>query len=247
MPHFLYLFILTSMRKHILYIKHKVRGKIEEKRRNALVFLRVFLITMHKMSYLDHDVRKVKVLDIFNLISKQSQFMLILITSIPLILPIPYPPGIPTVLSIPLTIFTINACLGRKLIKIPERILSYTVRMETITQIITKSKFVVRILARVTRGGRMALIADKKFTRLHASFMLIMAIFIITPFPGTNYLPAIAIFVMSLGMVLTDGVLLIFGYLIGFTGILIVTLFIIFGSKLVLTAMEFAKYILHHH
>lgn len=233
------------MKKHILYIRQKVQGKIQAKRRNVLVFLRIFLITIYKMSYIDNNVRKIKFGDILNLISKQSQFMLILIAAIPLVLPIPYPPGIPTILGIPITIFIINACLGKKFIQIPARILSYSICMDTVTQVVTKSRVAIRILARIARGGRLSFIADNNLTRLHALFMLIMAIFIITPFPGTNYLPAISILIISLGMVLTDGVLVIFGYMVGCIGIMIVILFIIFGSKLVLTVMEFARYILH--
>ena len=233
------------MKQPILYIKHKIKGMQKEKRRNALVFLRVFLMHVYRLSYIENATRKIKLGDIFNMIAKQSQFMLILIASIPLALPIPYPPGIPTVLGIPVTVFIINACMGRKFIKMPKSVMLKSIKIETIKHIVTKSKVVIRILARLAKGGRISFIADKNLTKIHAFFMLIMAILILTPFPGTNYLPSVAIFFISLGIVLTDGVLVIFGYLVGFIGIFLVGLFFLFGSKIIAGAMEYIKAVIY--
>ena len=211
-----------------------MRGMHKEKTRNALVFLRVFLIYVHRLSYIENEVRKVKLGEIFNMIAKQSQFMLILIASIPLVLPIPYPPGVPTLLGIPVTVFIINACVGRKFIKMPQSIMSKSVSVGTIKKMITKSHFAIRILARLSKGGRLSFLAEKNLTKFHAFFMLIMALLILAPFPGTNYLPSLAIFFIALGIVLTDGILIVIGYLIGVFGICLVILFLLFGVKILI-------------
>ena len=229
------------MKRQILYIKHKIQGIAKEKRRNALVFLRVFLMHVYQISYVENNIRKVKIGDIFNMISKQSQFMLILVASIPLALPIPYPPGIPTILGIPVAVFIINAIVGRKFIKMPEKVMSKAIKVETVKQIVTKSKVVIRILARLARGGRASFLADKNLAKIHAIFMLLMVLLILTPFPGTNYLPSVAIFFISLGIVLTDGVLIVFGYIIGIIGVFLVLVFCVFGSKILLLTMDYIQ------
>ncbi len=221
-----------------------MRGVHKEKTRNALVFLRVFLMYVHRLSYIENEVRKIKIGEIFNMMARQSQFMLILIASVPLALPIPYPPPIPTLLGIPLSVFIVNALVGRKFIKMPQSIMSKSISVGTIKQIITKSHFVIRILARLSKGGRISFLAEQSLTKFHAFFMLIMALLILAPFPGTNYLPSLAIFFIALGVVLTDGILVVIGYLIGVLGVCLVILFLLFGVKILIGIGQYVGSIL---
>lgn len=232
------------MKKPILYIKHKIKGMKAEKRRNVLVFLRVFLMRVYYISHIENGIRKITLGDIFKMISKQSQFILILIASIPLALPIPYPPGVPTVLGTPVTIFIINTLVGRKFIKIPAKIMTKKISVETVKQIVTKSTFVIHVLARLAKGGRLTFLADKYLIKVHALFMLAMAVMIMVPFPGTNYLPSLAVFFISLGMVLTDGILVIFGYMIGIGGTVLAVLLFLFGTKIIAGVTGYIKAVL---
>jgi hypothetical protein len=109
----------------------------------------------------------------------------------------------------------------------------------------TKSKFVIGILAKISKGGRLAFFTKDQMVKIHLAFMLLMAFAVTMPLPGTNYLPAVSIFVISIGMVLTDGILVIIGYIVGFAGIFVLMLFMIFGKKLVLHFISFVKYLLY--
>jgi hypothetical protein len=48
---------------------------------------------------------------------------------------------------------------------------------------------------------------------------------------------------IALGVVLTDGILVGIGYFIGLSGILLVTLIVIFGKALLVFIINFAKYL----
>lgn|GEM_PF-4598581 len=231
------------MRGSILYVTHKVKGTLEKRKRNAMVFVRMFLIILRKISYKENGVLKVKFGDILDIISKYSQFTLIAIAVFPLILPIPYPPGMPTMLSIPVFVFILNALVGRRIIKIPEKVRKLSFKIDSLKTIVVKSTVIVTILAKISRGGRLKWMIDPQMTKIHAFFMLIMCTLIALPFPGTNYLPSISIFVISLGVVLTDGILVGIGYFIGISGILLVTMIIIFGKALLVFIINFAKYL----
>jgi len=231
------------VRGSILYVTHKVKGTLEKRKRNAMVFVRMFLIILRKISYKENGVLKVKFGDILDIISKYSQFTLIAIAVFPLILPIPYPPGMPTMLSIPVFIFILNALVGRKIIKIPEKVRKLSFKIDSLKMVVVKSTIIVTILAKISRGGRLKWIIDPQMTKIHAFFMLIMCTLIALPFPGTNYLPSISIFVISLGVVLTDGILVGIGYFIGLSGILLVTMIVIFGKALLVFIINFAKYL----
>ena len=231
------------MRGSILYVTHKVKGTLEKRKRNAMVFVRMFLIILRKISYKENGVLKVKFGDILDIISKYSQFTLIAIAVFPLILPIPYPPGMPTMLSIPVFVFILNALVGRKIIKIPEKVRKLSFKIDSLKTIVVKSTVIVTILAKISRGGRLKWMIDPQMTKIHAFFMLIMCTLIALPFPGTNYLPSISIFVISLGVVLTDGILVGIGYFIGLSGILLVAMIVIFGKALLVFIINFAKYL----
>lgn len=231
----------------ILYITHhfnnKIKGTYEKRNRNAISFLRLFLIIINSLSYVKNDIRMVKFSDILNLIDKHSQFTLIAILVFPLVLPIPYPPGLPTILAIPMFIFIINGLCGKKFIKIPKRINNIEIKVEMIKNIVMKSKIIIPILAKISRGGRMSFLASNQMAKLHIFFMFLLCFIILMPFPGSNYLPSISIFVISLGVVLTDGILILIGYLIGIVGVFLVALFLIFGKKIVLTFIHFIQYL----
>jgi hypothetical protein len=231
------------VRESILYITHKVNGTLEKRKRNAMVFVRMFLITLRKISYKEGGVLKVKFGDIIDIVSKYSQFTLIAIAVFPLILPIPYPPGIPTMLSIPVFVFILNALVGRKIVKIPEKVRKLSFKIDSLKAVVVKSTIIVTILAKISRGGRQGWIIDTQMTKIHAFFMLIMCTLIALPFPGTNYLPSISIFIIAIGVVLTDGILVGIGYFIGLSGILLVTMIVIFGKALLVFIINFAKYL----
>ena len=208
-----------------------------------MVFVRMFLIILRNIAYKEHGVWRVKFGDILDIISKYSQFTLIAIAVFPLILPIPYPPGMPTMLSIPVFVFILNALVGRKIVAIPERVRKISFKIDSLKTIVLKSTIIITILAKISRGGRMKWMIDPQMTKIHAFFMLIMCTLIALPFPGTNYLPSISIFVISLGVVLTDGILVGIGYFIGISGLLLVTLIVIFGKALLVFIINFAKYL----
>jgi hypothetical protein len=149
----------------------------------------------------------------------------------------------PTMLSIPVFIFILNALVGRKIIKIPEKVRKLSFKIDSLKMVVVKSTIIVTILAKISRGGRLKWIIDPQMTKIHAFFMLIMCTLIALPFPGTNYLPSISIFVISLGVVLTDGILVGIGYFIGLSGILLVTMIVIFGKALLVFIINFAKYL----
>lgn len=234
------------MKKPILYITSKVQGKLEQRRYNAIAFIRLFLMTLSHISYTNAKGEvMIKFGNILDLISKQSQLMLIAIAVFPLILPIPYPPGVPSILAIPVFIFIINALAGKKLIKIPKKIYNYSIKMASFKKMFMQSKFVIGILARISKGGRLSFFTKDQMTKVHLTFMLAMAFAVTMPLPGTNYLPAVSIFVIAIGLVLTDGILVMIGYTIGFSGVFVLMLFMIFGKKLVLHFISFVKYLLY--
>lgn len=238
------------VKRPILYIthtiKHKVRGTLEKRRRNALAFIRLFLMTLYRLTYTNAKGEKVvKFGDILELVTRYSQFTLLAIAIFPLVLPIPYPPGMPSILIIPVLIFTINGLFGRKFIKMPSKVVKYEMKFDSIKKMVTQSRFIITILARISKGGRLKVLADDNMQRMHLCFILLMSVIILLPFPGANYFPSISIFITAIGCVLTDGILVVAGYFIGIAGILLFALVILFGKKIILTLVQFIKYMLH--
>jgi hypothetical protein len=75
---------------------------------------------------------------------------------------------------------------------------------------------------------RLAFLTDPPFENLHGLFVLVMALILILPIAGANFMPALAIALISLGYLERDGLTIILGWLTGlaFIAIAFVALFL---------------------
>ncbi len=139
---------------------------------------------------------------------------LLLIFSVPMALPIPVPPGINVLLASPLILLTAQQALGRHTIWLPESMKRRTIKSSKLQKIIHASlpwfkrleKFVKPRLEFITRGA---------FSYLIGVFGLIMALSVCVPLPMTNTVPSLGIALMSVGVIMRDGLTVVAGAFIG--------------------------------
>jgi len=81
---------------------------------------------------------------------------------------------------------------------------------------------------------RFSFTASRGGEKIVGIFSLLFACSIAIPLPLTNFIPAIGITLMSLGLLSKDGVVISVGMLIGTIGVFITTSILILGPKLVI-------------
>lgn len=142
------------------------------------------------------------------------------IFSIPSI--VPMPPGATLILGLPLLVITAQIAIGRSRIWLPRRLADYRMRQTTFARIVERSVPWLKRLEDMIRprnwhfGGRFG-------ESLFGLYALILAVAVVVPVPFGNWLPAVAIAIMSLAYTERDGNWMTFGAIVGIAGLAVAT------------------------
>ncbi len=137
----------------------------------------------------------------------------LLVFSIPEVLPIPIP-GISAIVVIPTGIIAAQMVAGNGQLKLPKALLKRSIpRKALATAIHAILPFLEKTEKYVKPRWKWAVHPVSK--RFIGFFVFLLALAIALPVPGTNMPLAIAIFIIALGLVENDGMLITLGILIG--------------------------------
>jgi hypothetical protein len=133
--------------------------------------------------------------------------------SIPEVLPIPIP-GLFTVVVIPTGIISAQMVAGNKQLKLPKFLLKRSIpRKALATAIHAILPFLEKTEKYVKPRWQWAVHPASK--RFIGAFIFLLALAIALPVPGTNMPLAISIFIIALGLIENDGMMITLGILIG--------------------------------
>src|ERR1700730_5718538 len=137
----------------------------------------------------------------------------LMVFSIPEVLPIPIP-GMTAAVVIPTGIISSQLIRGKREIRLPNALLKRSIPRKAFAPAV---RAILPFLERAERGtrARWRWASNPVTKRFLGLFILIMAAVIALPIPFTNMPAAISIFIISLGMVERDGVLISLGVLLG--------------------------------
>ena len=137
----------------------------------------------------------------------------LMVFSIPEVLPIPLP-GMTMVMVIPTGIISSQLVRGKREIRLPNALLKRSIPRKAFAAAVNA---ILPFLERAERGTRVRWrwASNPVAKRFLGLFILIMAAVIALPIPFTNMPAAISVFIISLGMVERDGVLISLGILLG--------------------------------
>ncbi|KAF2281818.1 hypothetical protein GH714_042642 [Hevea brasiliensis] len=164
--------------------------------------------------------------------------VLMLLFALPLSIPIPVPPGYTTVLSIPLLLFSAQMLMGFSTPWLPAFLEKRSFKREFLATVIERTSPILKGMERWSKP-RMFVMFNDVGEKAVALICLLCAISIAIPLPLTNFIPAGGVSAMALGMLNRDGVLVILGVLVGFFGLLVTTVVLIAGPKLVIEMFSF--------
>lgn len=155
--------------------------------------------------------------------------------AIPEVLPIPIP-GISAVVVLPTAVISAQMAAGQKQVKLPKFLLKRSVPRRALAAAIHAILPVLEKAEKMTKR-RWEWATQPAARRLLGVFIFILAMAIAFPIPGFNMPQAISIFVISLGLVEEDGLLVAAGVLIGLASLVLLGgvvfgLFSIFGLGL---------------
>jgi hypothetical protein len=138
---------------------------------------------------------------------------LLLVFALLCAIPIPLP-GIHIFLSIPLFYLTVQQMAGRRTVWFPQKVLNYELPRSAFIDIANQA---LPWLAKVETFSkpRLSFLTEGGFYQLFGLLAFLITAFLSIPLPLTNFVPAIAIALMALGILNKDGVVLLVGTVVG--------------------------------
>ena len=134
---------------------------------------------------------------------------------------IPGPPGLGSILGLPVVLFGIQMARGRSAPRLPDFVGRRTVRRETLLAVAERGRPWLQKLERVCRP-RLLVLSSRRSERLIGMVITALALAITVPLPLTNFIPAVGVAIMALGLLEEDGVTILLGLTVGLIGMGIV-------------------------
>lgn len=131
---------------------------------------------------------------------------------------IPAPPGMNSVFGLPVLLFAIQMALGRRKPWLPRWLMDKTFKIATFRRIIDVAEPKLKRVENLCRP-RYTNLFGARGDRLIGVFAVLLAICVVIPLPGTNFVPSIALVVLAIAIMQEDGVVLGLGGLLGLAGI----------------------------
>jgi hypothetical protein len=180
---------------------------------------------------------KTKISELMEDFHENGILLAMIFFSLPVAIPLPYPPGFTTVMGIPLVLLSIQMLIGSKRVNLPKKINDYELKNSTLKAI--SDKVVPKLIYIEKYVKPRYSFAKSVYCEQFIGFVgFIAAISIALPIPLTNAIPALGIAVMALGLLNRDGLVIIAGFLITIIG-LVIAIAAILASWLTI------KYIFH--
>ncbi len=160
--------------------------------------------------------------------------------ALPAALPIPAF-GINTIIALPLILLTAQQAMGRHTIWIPKKWKAKTISKASVTGFIDTATPWIKRLEFFVRP-RLSFITQGHISKLIRAMGFVMALAVSIPLPLTNTIPSFGIALMSIGILMRDGLALIAGALIGLTWVIFLVGFVtVYGPEGFDIVKEFIK------
>lgn len=158
----------------------------------------------------------VSVRSLFQAFGERSFGFLLLIFSLPNC--VPAPPGLGSIIGLPVLMIAAQMVLGWPTPWLPRRVLDKKVRRETLQKVLNLAEPKLRRVERLCRP-RGSLVRTRTAERLIGLYIMLLSLCVLLPFPLTNMIPAMATVVLSVALIEKDSVILGLGIAIGLAGL----------------------------
>mgnify|MGYP006429294465 CR=1 FL=1 len=153
--------------------------------------------------------------------------VVLFVFALPMALPVPVPPGVNILLALPLLLLTAQQMMGRHTIWLPEKLKAKTIKTRSLNGILGKAIPKVIWMEGLTRP-RLAFMTSGLSSHIIGLAGFIMALAICVPIPLSNTVPSFGIAIMAIGVLMRDGLAVLFGMLIGLTWVACLSTILIF-------------------
>ncbi|MBS0629415.1 MAG: exopolysaccharide biosynthesis protein [Verrucomicrobia bacterium] len=152
--------------------------------------------------------------EIFHILPGKGQALVLIFLSFPFCLPIQIP-GLSLPFGVAVAFFGLRMVFGKR-IWLPKRILSKTIKAQTIQKITNKALSFIRKMKRWIHPRLSWICHLSNMRAINGFTIFLLGVFLALPLPipFTNLSAAWSIFLIALGLLEDDGIIVILGYLV---------------------------------
>lgn len=143
---------------------------------------------------------------------------------------VPLPPPAPSIMALPLVIFSAQLMLGYQAPKLPKVFAKRSVKRSTVAMLVQKSSPYLRKIERILRP-RLSFMTSNTAERAIGFLSLVFSLFVLLPMPLSNFIPGLGILIISLGLLGKDGLFVICGMIVGLIGAIVSIAVILLGVE----------------
>ena len=176
----------------------------------------------------DSSLPTVSLGSLVDALNKKSFVLLLLVLVLPNCVPIPVPPGVSTVLALPLLFLSLQLMLGRKTPWLPESWKRYTIKRSLLIKTVNAIEPYLKKIDSVLKP-RMLFLIKPGTERILGFCWLMFSISVAIPLPMTNFVPSVGLLISALGRLERDGFVMLTGLIIGFSGCVFTVALLTFG------------------
>ena len=171
------------------------------------------------ISQVNYSTRKhgLSVSRLFKLLDKRSNYILTFTSFLILIVPLPTPPGFSIILALPAIFITIQICFRNGNVFLPKYIKELRINKTIIRKIDNASRQYLKFIEKLTRK-RLLFLTSRKLLFFYNIILLCLALASAIPVPFVCMIPALAGVLLSAGLIVSDGLLILISFIIGSTG-----------------------------
>lgn len=158
------------------------------------------------------STERVDVSTILNVVGRRSAGGVLLVFSVPLMLPVPLP-GIAVVFGVPLIVISTQLLLGRRRIWLPAWLARKSIARTEFITLVERARPILHRLELLVRP-RVSWFADDWTIAPIGAICLLLAVIITLPVPFGHMLPGAAISILALGLLERDGLVVGLGLIV---------------------------------
>lgn len=154
--------------------------------------------------------------------------LIMTIFSLPIIIPLP--PPFPSLISIPMVIFSFQMMIGYKSPRLPKKLSNLSVSRNILATMVEKSSPYIR-KAETFVKPRLSMLSSDWFRQIIGFFCFIFSMSVLLPMPLSNFIPGMGVLIASFGLLGRDGIIILLGLIIGCIGIVVTTVAVLLGVE----------------
>ena len=138
--------------------------------------------------------------------------LFLLVLALPCCIPFLY--GIPQIVALPLMFVSAQILMGRQTPWLPDRLATRRISVDGLRNLARRAGPWLRRIEAISRP-RQPQLTRAPLDRVVGLALVIFSASILVPLPGTNTVPGFAVVLVSMGLLQRDGILVIFGMVLG--------------------------------